>query len=403
MTYSRSSQHVARSVRRGWVLIVSSVMSLLVPVVAMAATAGLSGPSQVQVGRSFTVNLMVAGASDTDTARFIGTFPSDLLELQNTSNVSAFPNQSPGSSSGAGTFNLGVFSLGNPVSGTERAGVLTFKAKKVGTAKISLISGTRILSSGVDQLTDMGSLTIKITQGAAPGEIPIASERQIVLTSDSHPDSDLWYASREVDVTWKLVGPQPIATFIGFDQFPDGPAEQRVDGKTQMHFTATSDGVWYVHLIDRYSTTEAVRRDFRVQIDTIAPRKFSVVSDYTGVVSDIPNALRFAAIDDTSGIKQYDVYMNEKFLVATTGTALTLSRLDPGTYRARVRATDKAGNTTEASTTFLILPALESLIPTRASRWGYFLFFSLLLFFVGFLVGRWFLFAKRRKSKETES
>ncbi len=128
------------------------------PLDAYAASAGVSGPSQVQVGRTFQVTLGIGGAIEADTVRLVGTYSADLLDLQGMGNGGAFPNRSPGSGTGNGTFNLGVFSLGTPVNGGATAGVLTFRAKAVGEAVISLGAGTRILSAGEDQLTGRGSL-----------------------------------------------------------------------------------------------------------------------------------------------------------------------------------------------------------------------------------------------------
>src|SRR5690349_19788210 len=89
-------------------------LGLLSPFAALAATASVSGPAEVQVGHTFQVRLNVNGAKDVDTARFIGTYPTGLVEYQSAANGSSLPTRSPGSSFGGGSFNFGGFSLGNP-------------------------------------------------------------------------------------------------------------------------------------------------------------------------------------------------------------------------------------------------------------------------------------------------
>jgi hypothetical protein len=381
---------------------------LLAPAAAFASTATMSAPAEVQVGRTFQVRLVVNGAKDVDTVRFIGNYPTDLIEYQGTANGSSLPTRSPGSSAGGGNFNFGGFSLGSPVNGSFTAGTLTFKATKIGTATITLGSGTRILSNGEDQLTGTGSVKINIVAAPPAGTIPTTppQETVVTLTSDSHPDDGTWYASRDVRVNWNITGKKPIETTIGFDQAPEGPAESKRDSSGSTTFQAPSDGVWYAHLVVRFSTTDIVRKDLRVQIDTTAPKKFAVVTDYTDVISDIPNVLRFAAFDDESGIARYDVSMNGNFLASTTSTALSLGRLPAGDYDVSVRATDFAGNASEAHATFTILSKVQppTTVPTESLRdvivrWFSIILICLLLFVFGWFVGRSMQKRAKRKKK----
>jgi len=240
-------------------------------------------------------------------------------------------------------------------------------------------------------------LNVKIVAAPPAGTIPTTPPAATVITlgSDSHPDENIWYASRDVRVTWNVSGKTPISTTIGFDQAPEGPAESKRADNGTTTFLATSDGVWYVHLVIRFSTTDIVRKDFRVQIDTTAPKAFAVVADYTDVISDIPNVLRYAALDDTSGIAKYDLTLNGNFLASTTSTALSLGRLPPGDYDVSVRATDLAGNASEAHSSFRILPKVGSAVtPSPEStqdvvvRWVSILLLCLLLVFLGWYFGR---------------
>jgi hypothetical protein len=336
--------------------LLATLVGLLSPFAVFAATASVTGPATVQVGHTFQVNLNVVGGVSVDTSRFIGTYPSDLLEYEGSSNGGGLPMRSPGSVSGGGNFNFGAFSLDNPVNGTNVAGTLTFKALKIGVATINLLPGTRILSAGVDQMTSMGSLKINIVGVTPVGTITtvVPTSTTIEITSTSHPDELAWYPSRDVQISWKVLGPKPASVSVGFDQAPEGPAETK-NTSGQAAFHATNDGVWYVHLIVRYPSGAIVRKDFRVQIDTVVPRPFAVIADYTDVPSNIPNALHFAALDDTSGIARYDVYLNGTLYRSTSSTSIALQGLTQGDYAVRVQAIDFAGNAKEATTTFRLL------------------------------------------------
>lgn len=379
------------------------------PVAVHAAAAGVSGPSQVRVGATFRVNLIISGAKDVDTVRFVGTFPADVLELQGMANGSALPNRSPGSGSGNGSFNLGAFSLGAAVNGSATVGTLTFRAKKAGEAVISLVSGTTILSAGESQLTGQGGLRVAVTEAPPPSDAPAAPqpETKISLTSPSHADENAWYANRTVAIKWDVTGRTPQAVYVGFDQAPEGPAEERRSERSgEMAFTVPHDGVWYAHLVMRFSATEVERRDFRFQVDTTPPRAFAVVADHTDVVPTTPNALRFAALDDASGVRSYDVWINDRFVTSTSENAFPLSQLAAAEYAARVRATDAAGNSTEATTSFRILPVLPAEAPVTitdgfrdaAVRWILTLVIAILLFVSGYWYGRSFILKRRKKS-----
>lgn len=383
----------------------------LVPKVALASTAGLSGPAEVQVGRTFQVRMVVGGAKDVDTVRFVGSFPTDMLSYQGMSNGSSLPTRSPGSGATGGTFNFGGFSLGNPVNGGAQAGVLTFKALKIGTATISLQAGTRILSAGEDQTTGRGSFTIKITEAPAPGEIPIVAPVQttIDLTSPTQPDQSAWSTNRNITLTWKFGGRQPTSYSIGFDQAPEGPAENKVIAENSASFVAPSDGVWYGHLVVRYSPSEIVRKDFRFLIDSTVPRPLAVSVDQTDVRPGTPNFLRFTALDDASGISHYDVTINGTFVTSTRLSYLSLSDLGVGSYSARIKAVDFAGNSSEGVTEFRLIeaPTLEQAVTrveqTQDSILRLFLgiFVTILLFILGILIGR--RMHEKRKVKKTKS
>jgi hypothetical protein len=381
---------------------------LLVPQLALAATLRVSGPSQVQVGRSFQVTVSVAGAKDADTMRAVGTFTKDLLQIQGVSNGGSFPNRSPGSALNqtGGNFNVGGFSLGNPVNGNASALTFTFKALQVGTATIALGGGSRILSAGEEQLTGSGSLTIKITEAPAPGEIPTTPPQAatIDLYSTTHPDQNTWYSAKALNLSWKFGGRQPSSVTVGFDQAPEGPAETRAVATNTASFTTPDDGVWYGHLVARYSASEVVRKDFRFQVDGTAPKPIAVAVDQTDVRPGVPNFLRYSALDDTSGVARYEIRFNENFVTSTTEQAYNISSLPAGDYRVSVSAFDLAGNASRGATEFKLIGAPSMTTTTQRIgigewilRLALIIFGGILLFFLGFLMRR------KRDEKLTKS
>lgn len=331
---------------------------LFVPNVVYAATASVSGPSQVQVGRTFQVQLKILGAKQVDTVRFIGNYPSDLLSYRGSANSTSLPTRSPATTAADSQFNFGGFTLEEPVNGDATAGTLTFKALRPGVATISLVDGTRLLSTGEDQLSQKNSFTIRIVEDNPPDVIPQTppGEAQIAFESTSHPDEESWYNTRNVAFRWKFGGRQPVSYRLGFDQFPEGPAEEDYSSGTTARYEVQNDGVYYGHLIARYSATEIVRKDVRVQIDSVQPLPFAVSVDQTDIEEGTKNFVRFAAIDQASGIDEYVVFLNGSVATSTKETSYDVSQLKPGTYNVVVHAFDYADNRAVAQDRFIVLP-----------------------------------------------
>lgn len=379
---------------------------------ASAATNAFpTGPKEVNVGQTFNVTISVSGAQDVDTIRLNGNYSQDLLEWKGSQPSGVFQNVSPGtySNQATGIFSFGAFTLSSKANGSQRVAVLTFRAKKGGSAFVQLGTSSRILSAGEDQIGSVGRLNIKITEKAPatpdqpqpiPKEIP-PGVAAISLFSTTHPDPDLWYKEKEVMVGWKIEGKPVNTVYIGFDQDPQGPAETIVgDGMAKL--VPTQDGVWYVHLGVSFKDKTYQRTDLRIQVDGTSPHPVYPIADQTGVPSTIPNHLRFGALDDVSGISRYEITLDGQFVTSTSEMSYPLAGLSPGTHVANVKAFDKAGNTSEGSTNIRIIEEEKPIIPEeKVSLWDNLkiLFFSLFaVLFIIFLL----LWDKRRREDRTK-
>lgn len=392
-------------------LVAAIVTGLLVPmsVFAAGATASPTGPKTATVGQTFRVTIMVNGAQDVDTIRMNGSFTSDLLEYKGASPAGVFQNVSPGTyfDQAKGIFSFGAFTLSSHANGNAATAVLTFRAKKAGDAYVQLTTNSRVLSAGEDQLTGTGRLNIKISdapekpeqpQSVSPVEVP--GKLEISLKSSSHSDPNAWYANRNVAAEWVVQGKDVDKIYLGFDQAPEGPAETEKES-TNTFFTATQDGVWYVHLKAVFKDRSIETADLRVQIDTQNPHTIVPITDQTEVFAGNPNALRFATLDDASGIDRYDVYLNDVLVTSTRATAYSLSSLASGAYRIRVVAYDRAGNNITGNTSVNLLSAEAA--PTETAIWWHemwpYLLLALLLLLIA-IYAWWFWIMTKRKKKE---
>lgn len=356
-----------------------------------AANAWPSGPKQVTVGQTFQVVILVNGAKDVDTIRMNGSYSQDFLDWKSAQPTGVFQYVSPGTyvDKAKGVFSFGAFTLNTKANGNSRLAVLTFRAKKVGSAYVQLASSSRVLSAGEEQIGTVGRLNINIVE-AKP--VPEAEKVEITLFSTTHPDPDTWYANGDVLAGWVIKGKPVKTTYVGFDQSPEGPAEL-VATTTSYAFEAPYDGVWYIHLGVAFTDKTYQRTDLRVQIDRQPPHPIAPTVDQTGVKAAIKNFLRYGTTDDASGIERYEVTLDGTMVTSTVLQWYGLQGLKPGTHTASVKAYDYAGNNVEGATSFEILE--EGAVPKPS--WSKALIAALYALFVVLMLLLVFLWDRRRK------
>ncbi|MBI5654185.1 hypothetical protein HZC53_00810 [Candidatus Uhrbacteria bacterium] len=396
--------------RKSGILITLALSMFWAQTVLAAANIWPSGPKEVNVGQTFNVTISVSGAVDVDTIRANGNYSMDLLELKGSRPAGVFQNVSPGTfiDQVKGIFSFGAFTLSSKANGNTSLAVLTFRAKKAGAAFVQLGTSSHILSAGVEQIGSVGRLNIKVVEAAVvqpeqpqPIPTPVPEGKTVIsLFSTSHPDPNVWYPNDIVLAGWKVEGKEVNKYFVGFDQDPQGPAEQ-IPVDSLAKFTAANDGVWYVHLGVQFKDKTFQRTDLRVQIDKSKPLPISPVADQTGVKPGIPNFLRYGTLDAVSGISRYDIYLDGQLVTSTQLLAWNLDDLKPGTHQATVRAYDQAGNFVEGSTSFRLVAEEKPVVvpPAGPDIWDQ---LKVLLFtlFAVLLIIFFLLWDKRRRDEQ---
>lgn len=397
------------------VLLFALVLLAPHPSLAAGASFALLGPSSVSAGQEFQVTVQLRGASDTDVVRLLGSYSQNLLTWRSIQPSSVFPNVSPGNGVDQqnGTFSFGNFTLDNYPNGTVKTATISLKARQEGTAVLTLLSGSEAYSAGEPSSPSLSTLRIRI--GAATllpvlglpetikgPNVTEAAKETVTLFSLTHPDTDLWYSNPNIEVGWRTE--KPVASVsASFDQSPDATSYHAIPGATAK-FTATSDGLWYVHLIIVYQDKTFGRADMLFRYDGTPPRPIAPVVEQTDVSAKIQNRLVFGTVDETSGIDHYDVILDGQRVTSTVLMAYPLKNQTAGPHEAEVIAFDRAGNFTSGKTSYRILASggVSSASPsflsffenlTRIQQAG------LLALVVLAGICSWFFFFFRRKSK----
>lgn len=342
------------------------------------------------VGNTFLVQLKVnSGGVAINAADSALVFDPNDLEVRSLSKEGSIFTlwvQEPIFSNSLGTIN---FAGGKPSPGfTGAAGIIiniTFKAKTAGTTNVTFASGSVLADDGkgTNILANMGSGSYRLVgreitplppaeeeyvPPVTPGQPPAAS----VISSPTYPEENKWYSNNDPEFSWKLPSGVTKVSY-GIDQNPTTNPEFIAEGLiTEVSFSNLDDGIWYFHINFRNQSGWGKITHRKVLIDTQPPKPFKIIFDNQGDPINPRPLFNFKTIDSLSGVEYYEVIFEQEGGPTTTTTTPQDIKdnpyqslpLPPGKHKIIVKAFDGAGNFSQASTEFEILP-IETPIITK--------------------------------------
>jgi len=327
------------------------------------------------VGNTFSIEVRVnTGGISINAAQGTFVFSPDNLSVVSVSksgSIFSLWTAEPTYSNSSGTIS---FEGGVPNPGYTGASgkiiTITFRARVNGTTQVNWSSGAILANDGkgTNILSSMsgGNYTLGasvIMPPAAPTEpsAPIGTPAMPEISSSTHPDENKWYKNSTVKFSWLL--PEDITgVSIAFTQKstsnPGSISDGIFDSKT---YENTADGVWYLHLKFKNSSGWGPIGRFKVQIDTVSPKPFTVEIKEGKETNNPQPTLIFETTDETSGIDHYQVRIDgsEPLIVEINEVPYKLPVQSPGKHTIVVEAFDKAGNNTAAVAEVSIL-AIEA-------------------------------------------
>ncbi len=361
--------------------------------VASAATLFLSPPTTaVGPSQKFSIDVKVDGAGvGFNAAQATIRFPKDLLQVSSidkTSSAFSFWLEDPVFSNDQGVISF----IGGSPFGVSGAAIqvlrVNFTPKGTGTGTVSVTdaaitasdgSGTNILST-----TTSASITVSPANVASAGAV--TAPQQITRTPTPatgtpaapsinvslYPDPTQWYDQvSPFSVSWSLPADiSAVATAINKQpNFDPVTSEGLFDNKT---FNALSDGIWYLHVRFKNSFGWSTTVHSRIAIDTEPPLGFKITMQGGDTTDDPAPVLQFKTDDALSGMKEYDVMIDnhDPIVVPAKGFVgtFTLPLQAPGDHRVQVRTVDNAGNSVEDFITLHILPIASPTISFTTSQ-----------------------------------
>lgn len=227
---------------------------------------------------------------------------------------------------------------------------ITFQAKEVGSASVSLDKSSRILlNDGVGSPVTIESNTARYTVAYSP-------PGGVKVSSDTHPFHDNWYNNRDATFIWENE-PGVAGYSIDFDNKPNTIPDSVIDTQeSSKTFNNVGNGVWYFHIKASKNGVWGSTTHYEVKIDAEPPAEFVPEINYLTAAIIDRALVSFFTTDALSGMDYYEVGMIDKSKPATESPAFFRSEspyqvpIDSIEHaRLIVRAFDRAGNVRDAS------------------------------------------------------
>lgn len=342
------------------------------PNFSLAATLNISPATGVySAGTTFTVRVLVDTAGKPiNAAEGTVVFNPQEVTVVSVNKAGSIFNlwvTEPSFSNSAGTI---TFSGGMPSGYTGTSGTIfniTFRTTSASTARVSLTGGSVLANDGMgtNVLTKMagGTYTVQapsttptpeVIEYVAPANTPSAPK----ITSGTHSDTSSWYQTKTAKLSWDLPS-GIVAVRTSLDSSPSSVPTKVYDTPIrEITLQDLDEGVSYFHLQFKNDEGWGKVTNYRLAVDTVKPTAFEISLDSETDVADPSQILILKAQDETSGVNNYKVKIDNQepfdYFDEEDTQKLKLDSLTPGYHTVIIEALDKAGNSLISTFSFTI-------------------------------------------------
>lgn len=346
---------------------------LALPLVSLAATLSISPSTGVySAGATFTARLVVntSGQSVNAAEGTIKFNPQELtvVSVDRSNSIFNLWVTEPAFSNTAGTI---TFSGGMPAGYKGASGSIfniTFRTKNAGTAKVTLTGGAVLandgLGSNVLSAMNGGTFTIQaLSTSPEPEEIeyvaPANTPALPKVTSNTHPDSEKWYQTKNASLNWELPsGVIAVRTLLDSNS-SSIPTKVYEDPIKSITLEDLPEGVSFFHVQFKNTDGWGKVAHYRLATDSQKPTKFEISLPENADLANPTQTLSLKVEDETSGVSRYMIKINSdeayEYNDEADSKAVTLPALLPGYHSVIIEGFDKAGNSLISTFSFSIL------------------------------------------------
>jgi hypothetical protein len=346
-----------------------SALFLLLPGGVNAALLYISPSTDALViGDNFTVRIMLdTSGQKVNAAEAVLSFdPLDLRVVTMSSAGSIF-NFWPGEpvySNASGSISFAGGSSKDYVGSFGQILTVTFEARRAGTQRLEFRSGAVLRSDGMGtniiETMNSGIYTVS-PRSISPEPIFVPQSANApappAVSSGTHPDQDRWYALSTVELSWQVPADVTAIRILLNKEPVSIPTINYSPPINERLMEGIEDGTWYFHIQMRNQSGWGNITHYRINIDTEKPEFFNIREPERLDLTDPRLQFEFDSADFTSGIKHYEVQLNDGAPViwVDDGTGIyAIPALPPGRHTIIAKAVDGAGNYLVNTLTFNI-------------------------------------------------
>ncbi len=226
---------------------------------------------------------------------------------------------------------------------------LIVKPLKEGAVSFTFSPYTQVLANdglGTDVLRHADNASYNITEG-----IDELQTYPLVI-SPSHPDSERWYADKNIMFYWNNPVGQKIS--YSFDQDKESVPDKNYQGwlsdKKFIKLQVEKDGIYYFHTLLWKAGKPVYPASYvKVKVDTTPPEAPTMKLSNINLTKGEILRMEFFSRDELSGLqKNYYVTVDNNYFLPT-GSSLFMPFIESGKHTITVRAFDNAGNYSDTS------------------------------------------------------
>jgi len=337
---------------------------------AFAATLSVSPASgNYGTGDSFSVKVMVDGGGQpmnaVEAALRFDPAALSVSRVSKDGSVFSLWTAEPTYSNAQGTISFGG---GSPTPFTKKSILvdIAFRALKEGSATVSFSSGSVLAADGqgTDILSEKPGGNYSIAAKAAPphpSPPPSAPAPPTIsplpqapaIGSPTHKDAEKWYKENSGKMTWPVPDGVSGVRLIFDKNAKAMPKDVSAPAPAEKEFSQLGDGIWYFAAQFQNANGWGAIGRRKIMIDTAPPTSFTIALEKEESPALPAPALVLDAIDEVSGIAQYEISVDGGAPVRVLALELknktyTLAGLPNGAHKIVAKAVDAAGNALEA-------------------------------------------------------
>lgn len=250
---------------------------------------------------------------------------------------------------------LVTIACGRPGGFTEDTGILAellVQPLKSGDFSLRFGSETQVLAHdglGTNVLRQIINASFRVL--SLSDALAFSQSARPLLFSSSHPNSERWYNTRNVAVSWPRLSEKTRYVYT-IDQNSDTALRSGESvAENTLYIKTPADGVYYVHIAAETERELGPTSHIKIRVDSAPPAPPRVTaSNYSPKAGEVVR-IGVSSSDEMSGLQKTYYYKVNEGIRLPFGRELAILFQESGTYILAVRAFDNAGNFNDASVT----------------------------------------------------